>query len=102
MTRCLNRGVDFDVISILDFRIADDRSATNAQYGHRNRRLLILESEQVRAITVIAIGDHVGCERLDISHEATQCGMPKMIAPWFVEYLLNAGRFLGPHQYRDG
>ena len=29
VTRCLNRGADFDSISILDFRIADNGSATN-------------------------------------------------------------------------
>lgn len=100
MTRCLNRGTDFDTISILNFRIADEWSAAEAQYGNRNCRFVVFQTEQVRAITVIAIGNCVGGKRLHISYGASQCGMSKMIDPRFFEYRLDAGRFLCPHRYR--
>lgn len=45
MTRRLNRGTDFDAISVFDFRIANNRSTTNTQHCYRDGRLIVLKTE---------------------------------------------------------
>ncbi len=100
VTRCLNRGTHFDSIAFLDFRIANNWSAANAQHCYSDGLLIVLKAKQVCAIASdFSIGSQVWVKWLHISYNASQRDMTKMIDPWFFEYLLEAGRFLCPHEY---
>lgn len=98
VTRGLDRSTDLDPIAISDIRVSDQRSAANAQHGHRDCCLVFFQAKQVRAVTVISIGDCVGGKRLYIPYCAVHGDVPKMISARFFEYLLDADRFFRPHQ----
>ena len=85
VARSLNSRMKFDACPVFNIGILDGRHAAESEHRHIDRGRLVLQIEEVGAVTCRADGEFVRVERLNASYRSLEHDLFQMVRPRFVQ-----------------